>query len=221
MLGVAVTGLLAAFMAGMAANVSSFNTVMTYDLWQPYVRPGRSDQYYLWFGRVATVAGIGIGILTAFIAAGYNNIMNYIQLLFSFFNAPLFATFIIAMFWKRATPWAGLWGLVAGTLGAMVTHFLHVGFFGGPPVVHFGSDLAASFWGAIVAFVADAVVTVAVSLVTAPKPEHELRGLVHGLPRTDERPEELTPADRVWYRRPAVLGYGALALVVGLNLAFL
>ena len=117
-LGIALTGLLAAFMAGMAANVSAFNTVFTYDIWRPYFRRDRPDTYYLQVGRVATVAGVLIGIGTAFIAAGYKNIMNYIQLLFSIFNAPLFATFIIGMFWKRTTPWGGFWGLVAGTLGA-------------------------------------------------------------------------------------------------------
>ncbi len=106
-LGVALAGLLAAFMAGMAANVSSFNTVVTYDIWQTYIRKGRRDRYYLNVGRVVTVVGIVIGIGTAFIASGYNNIQNYIQLLFSFFNAPLFATFILAMFWKRTTPWSG------------------------------------------------------------------------------------------------------------------
>ena len=115
MLGLALVGLIAAFMAGVAANVSAFNTVVTYDLWEPYVRQGRDDDYYLRFGRIATVGGILIGILTALIASGYTNIMDYIQLLFSFFNAPLFATFIIGMFWRRMTPWAGFWGLVAGT----------------------------------------------------------------------------------------------------------
>ncbi len=116
-LGVALAGLLAAFMAGMAANVSSFNTVFTYDIWQTYIVKGRRDGYYLNVGRVVTVVGIAIGIGTAFIAQGYTNIMNYIQLLFGFFNAPLFATFIIAMFWKRASPWAGVSGLAAGALG--------------------------------------------------------------------------------------------------------
>ncbi len=115
MLGLALAGLIAAFMAGVAANVSAFNTVVTYDLWEPYVRGGQSDDYYLRFGRIATVVGIVIGIATALIASGYNNIMDYIQLLFSFFNAPLFATFIIGMFWRRMTPWAGFCGLVAGT----------------------------------------------------------------------------------------------------------
>ena len=149
MLGIALAGLLAAFMAGVAANVSAFNTVVTYDLWEPYVRSGRSDEYYIRFGRIATVTGIVIGIGTALIASGYNNIMDYIQLLFSFFNAPLFATFIIGMFWKRMTPWAGLWGLIAGTVGAAAAHYGNSW-----DLINLGSAQAAAFWGAIAAFVA-------------------------------------------------------------------
>ena len=110
MLGIAITGLLAAFMAGVAANVTAFNTVVSYDLWQAYVRKDEPDQYYVRFGRIATVLGIIVAIGTAFIAAGFNSIMDYIQALFSFFNAPLFATFIMAMFWKRATPWGASGG---------------------------------------------------------------------------------------------------------------
>jgi SSS family solute:Na+ symporter len=109
----------------VAANVTAFNTVVSYDLWQAYVRKDKPDQYYVRFGRIATVLGIIIAIGTAFIAAGFNSIMDYIQALFSFFNAPLFATFIIAMFWKRATPWAGFWGLASGTFAAVAVHFLH------------------------------------------------------------------------------------------------
>ena len=188
MLGIALTGLLAAFMAGVAANVTAFNTVVSYDLWQAYIQKDKDDAYYVRFGRLATVAGILIAILTAFIAKGYSNIMNYIQLLFSYFNAPLFATFIIAMFWKRATPWAGFWGLVAGTLGAFFTHFFY-----SRGTINFGPDLAASFWGAGIAFAADAVVTVAVSLVTQPKPLSELRGLMSsGAPRRE------SAADAIW-----------------------
>jgi len=226
-LGVAVVGLLAAFMAGMAANVSSFNTVVTYDIIQPYVKPGRDDAFYLRQSRLWTVVGVLIGVGTAFIAAGYENIMNYIQLLFSVFNAPLFATFIIAMFWKRTTPWAGFWGLLSGIVGAYVFHTLTTGItlFGGPKlfdkVVHFSGEQQGNFYGAIAAFVVDAVVTVGVTLVTAPKPEAELRGLVYGLTRTDERPEEQTAADRVWYRRPGLLGGGALVLATGLSLYFI
>src|SRR3954452_13535996 len=216
MLGIAVTGLLAAFMAGVAANVTSFNTVVTYDLWQSYVRKDRDSQYYVRVGRIATVAGLLISVATAFIAKGYSNIMNYVQLLFSYFNAPLFATFIIAMFWRRTTPMAGFLGMVAGFLGAFVTHQLT-----SSGTINLGSELAASFWGAVVAFLADAVVTVAVSLVTEPKPEDELRGLVWGLPRKDALPERMQEGDDAWYRSPWLLGIGALALVVILNIIFI
>jgi SSS family solute:Na+ symporter len=142
--------------------------------------------------------------------------MDYIQALFSFFNAPLFATFIIAMFWRRATAWAGFWGLAAGTLAAVATHFLHSR---GP--LDLGSPLSADFWGAVAAFVVDAVVTVAVSLATRPKPDDELRGLVWGLTRTEDATAERDPAERVWWRRPAVLGAIALAITALLYLVFL
>jgi solute:Na+ symporter, SSS family len=216
MLGLAVTGLLAAFMAGVAANVTSFNTVVTYDLWQDYFVKDRDPKYYIRAGRIVTVVGLLISVATAFIAKGYSNIMNYVQLLFSYFNAPLFATFIIAMFWRRTTPWAGFWGLIAGFLGAFVTHEL-----ASSGTVNLGSELAASFWGAVVAFAADAVVTVIVSLVTQPKPEEELRGLVWGLPRKDAEPERMEEGDQVWYRSVWLLGGGALALVVILNIIFI
>jgi SSS family solute:Na+ symporter len=214
-LGIALTGLLAAFMAGMAANVSSFNTVVTYDIIEPYVKPGMDDHWYLRMGRIVTVAGVLVAIGTAFIASGYQNIMDYIQLLFSFFNAPLFATFIIALFWKRATPWAGISGLAAGTLGAAAAHYLHTW-----GVIDLGTDQAAAFWGAAVAFIADAVVTVVVSLFTQPKPVEQLRGLVWS-----ETPEELrrprrTAEDHGWYRSPAVLGGGVIAATVALNIVF-
>jgi SSS family solute:Na+ symporter len=222
-LGIAITGLLAAFMSGMAANVTAFNTVVTYDLWQAYVKKDEEDAYYLRFGRLITVVGVLIAVGTAFIAAGFSNIMNYIQLLFSFFNAPLFATFIIAMFWRRSTPWAGFWGLVAGTLGAFVTHMLYAGFspLGIGQIWHFNTDLAASFWGAIVAFLACAVVTVGVSLVTEPKPEEELRGLVWGLDRKEKDQSRMERGEGGWWRSPALLGGVALAGTVILNLLFL
>jgi SSS family solute:Na+ symporter len=142
--------------------------------------------------------------------------MNYVQLLFSYFNAPLFATFIIAMFWRRTTPWAGFWGLIAGFLGAFVTHELS-----SSGTVDLGSQLAASFWGAVAAFAADAVVTVAVSLFTQPKETEELRGLVWGLPRRDVEADRMSEEDRVWYRSPWLLGAGAMALVVILNIVFI
>ncbi len=213
MLGLALVGLIAAFMAGVAANVSAFNTVVTYDLWEPYVRSGESDDYYVRVGRIATVGGILVGIGTALIASGYTNIMDYIQLLFSFFNAPLFATFIIGMFWRRMTPWAGFWGLVAGTFGAAAAHFGHAW-----EIVNLGSAQAAAFWGAIAAFLLDAIVSVVVTFVTQPKPVEELQGLVYGMANVDEH----VPAEeRVWYRKPWLLATGALGLVVALNIVFI
>src|SRR6266700_4171168 len=187
-LGVAMAGLIAAFMAGMAANVSAFNTVFTYDIWQAYVRRDRPDHYYLQVGRIVTIAGVLVGILTAFIAAGYSNIMNYIQLLFSFFNAPLFATFILAMFWKRVSPMAGVFGLAAGTLAAGVFHYVAFNlpyFYPGGVIDPAQATINAqmqNFYGAIAAFVADIVVTVVVTYLGKPKPLSELAGLVWGVP---------------------------------------
>ncbi|MEV3980355.1 sodium:solute symporter family protein [Nonomuraea sp. NPDC049758] len=205
-LGVAVTGLLASFMAGMAANISGFNTVFTNDIWQAHVRPDRPDGYYLKVGRVATVAGVALGVGTAFIAAGYSNIMNYLQALFSFFNAPLFATFVVGLFWRRMTPWAGFWGLLAGTLSAFASYFAYKA-----GVVDFGTELNASFWGAGIAFAVDVLVSVIVTLVTTPKPERELRGLVYGLNAADLEDDALA-GDKRWYRSPVLLGTGAVIL---------
>jgi SSS family solute:Na+ symporter len=160
------------------------------------------------------MGGLVVAIGTAFIAKGYSNIMNYVQLLFSYFNAPLFATFIIGMFWRRSTPWAGLAGLVAGTLGAFVTHELYAA-----GSIHLGSAQSANFAGAIVAFVADAVVTIGVSLATQPKPVAELQGLVWGLHR--DGPDDFLRGDDAWYRSPWLLGIGALILVVILNIVFI
>jgi solute:Na+ symporter, SSS family len=203
MLGLAVAGLLAAFMAGVAANVSAFNTVVTYDLLEPYVRKDRPDAEYVRFGRIATVCGVLVSIATALIAAGYSNIMNYIQVLFSVFNVPLFATFFIGMFWKRMTPWAGFWGMVAGSIGALGTYVLYK-----TGTLAFGSDLAEAFWAAIVAFTLDALVSVAVTFVTQPRPVHELDGLVYGMAHI----ERTRRADRGWYRSPALLGAAVLTL---------
>jgi solute:Na+ symporter, SSS family len=213
-LGIAMTGLLAAFMAGMAANVSSFNTVVTYDIIEPYIARGRPDEYYLRMGRIVTCAGVLVAIGTAFIASGYQNIMDYIQLLFSFFNAPLFATFIIALFWKRATPWAGVSGLAAGTLGAAAAHYAHTWGW-----IDLGTDQAAAFWGAAVAFISDAVVTVGVSLVTQPKPVEQLHGLVWSETPKEMRSPKREGAEAAWFRSPAILGGAVLVSCVVLNFA--
>jgi len=217
MLGIAVVALMAAFMAGVAANVTAFNTVVTYDLLQDYVWKDRDPAFYLRWGRLMTIGGILISIATAFIAKGYSNMMNYIQTLFSIFNVPLFTTFIIAMFWKRATAWGGFWSLVAGTATAYGVNRLaayHV-------IFHFGSALSASFWQSIWAFIVGTVVLVAVSLVTKPKPKEELRGLVWGLTRKEERELNADPRDRLWWRSPALLGGVAIAIVIALNIIFI
>jgi solute:Na+ symporter, SSS family len=216
MLGLAITGLVAAFMAGVAANVTSFNTVVTYDLIQSYFAKDRDSDFYLRAGRLVTIAGILISIFTAFIAKGYSNIMNYIQTLFSIFNAPLFATFIIAMFWRRATAWGGFFSLVAGTAAAYIVNRLNAYH----TVFHFGSALSASFWQAIIAFITGGVVLIVVSLVTKPKPTEELRGLVWGLTREPEEEEHPDPRDKLWWRSPALLGGVAFALLIVLNIIF-
>ncbi|MCX5381963.1 sodium:solute symporter family protein [Streptomyces sp. NBC_00083] len=206
-LGIAVTGLLAAFMAGMAANVSSFNTVFTYDIWAKYVKKDRPDAYYLRFGRLITAIGVLASIGTAFIASSFSNIMGYLQTLFSFFNVPMFVVFVIGMFWKRASVKSGVWGLFAGTSAAMVNYF----WIYKQGVISIPTDQGANFVSAIVGFVAGAVVMVAVTLFTAPKPAAELAGLVYGTksPGIEEPPAE---GDSAWYRRPALLGWGAIAL---------
>src|SRR5262249_36094500 len=103
MLGVGLTGLMASFMSGMAGNVTAFNTVWTYDIYQSYIRPGAPDQHYLPGGRITTVAGVALSLGTAYLAQHYTNIMDLLQLVFGFVNAPLFATFLLGMFWKRST----------------------------------------------------------------------------------------------------------------------
>ncbi|WP_089158452.1 sodium:solute symporter family protein [Micromonospora sp. NBS 11-29] len=205
-LGVAVTGLVASFMAGMAANVSGFNTVFTYDIWQAYFRRDRPDEYYVRVGRIATVVAVVVGIGTAFIAAGFSNIMNYIQALFSFFNAPLFGTFIIGMFWRRMSPLAGFWSLLSGTVVAIGTYLLYRG-----GVISFNSDLEESFWGAGLAFVTAAVVAVIVTPLTRPKSDSELTGLVYGLSDTTLADDSLA-GDAAWYRSPVLLGVVAVIL---------
>ncbi|RDG33261.1 sodium:solute symporter family protein [Streptomyces corynorhini] len=206
-LGIAVTGLLAAFMAGMAANVSSFNTVFTNDIWGAYLKKDREDAYYLRTGRVVTAVGVLIGMGTAFIASSFSNIMNYLQTLFSFFNVPLFVVFIIGMFWKRTTPAAGFWGLLSGTAAAMLNYFwLYKG-----GVIDIPSDQGANFVSSIVAFVVGAVVMVIVSYVTRPKPVEKLAGLVYGT-RSPDMDDVAAEGDDVWYRKPALLGWGAIIL---------
>ncbi|MBX6330310.1 MAG: sodium:solute symporter family protein [Gemmatimonadaceae bacterium] len=222
MLGVGLTALLASFMSGMAGNVTAFNTVWTYDIYQSHIRRGASDAHYLWMGRAATVGGIALSVGAAYVAGAFNNIMDLLQLVFAFVNAPLFATFALGMFWRRTTGHGAFVGLLAGTIGAAVHHGLTlpagapVGVKGGYlAVLHvYPSELAQTFWTAIVAWVTCVVVTILVSLATRPRPDEELRGLVYALtPRPSER--ELR-----WLERPWVLGAAVLVLTAALNFVF-
>ncbi|UOX88841.1 sodium:solute symporter family protein [Amycolatopsis sp. FBCC-B4732] len=214
MLGIAIAGLLASFMAGMAANLSSFNTVFTYDIWQTYIKKDKPDGYYLRLGRVVTSGGTILAIGTAFIASNSGNILNYLQDLFSFFNAPLFATFILGMFWKRMTPQAGWLGLVLGTASAITVWGLsQAGVLG-------LTGQGISFVAAGTAFVVDIVASVVVSLATKPKPDEELVGLVYSLTPRDSLKHDDTGENAGWYRKPGLLAGIVLILTIALNVIF-
>ena len=217
MLGVGLTALMASFMSGMAGNVTAFNTVWTYDIYQSYIRRGAPDSHYLLMGRIATIGGTLLSIGAAYLATLYNNLMDLLQLVFGFVNAPLFATFLLGMFWKRATGHGAFTGLVAGTISAAATHGMTFaeGKGGWLDVLHeFPSVMAQNFWIAIFAWSACFLVTIAVSLASRPRPESELEGLVYGV----------TPIPRqsgvVWYMRPGWLAAVAGAVCVVLNLLF-
>ncbi|HEY8485180.1 MAG TPA: sodium:solute symporter family protein [Longimicrobiales bacterium] len=222
LLGLGLTALMASFMSGMAGNVTAFNTVWTYDIYQAYIKKDASDAHYLWMGRLATVFGIALSVLTAYATTQFNNIMDMLQLVFAFVNAPLFATFLLGMFWKRTTGHGAFTGLLAGTLAAAAHHGLSlpagsaVGIKGGwlGVLTTYPSEMAQNFWTAIYAWTTCFVVTIAVSLVTKPRPDEELRGLVYSL---TERPKDERLA---WYQRPATLGAAALVMTLVLNVIF-
>jgi SSS family solute:Na+ symporter len=221
-LGLGLTALLASFMSGMAGNVTAFNTVWTYDIYQAYLRRRASDAHYLWMGRMATIFGIAASVLTAYVAAQFNDIMDVLQLVFAFVNAPLLATFLLGMFWKRATGHGAFAGLVAGTLAAALHHGLTlpsgaaVGVKGGwlATLAVYPSEMAQNFWTAIDAWTVCFVVTIAASLATKPRDDRELVGLVYSL---TERPRDERLA---WYRRPAILGIVVLVASALLNVVF-
>ena len=218
LLGVAIAGMLAAFMAGMAANISAFNTVFSYDIWQEYVVKERDDAYYIRIGRIMTVVATVVAIFTSFLAASYENAMSYLQTLFGFFNAPLFATFILGMFWKRMTATAGWAGLVSGTVGAVIVAVLSEDALGGLSVgvIPIGGQ-GASFVAAGTAFVVDVLVSYVVSLATQPKPAESLRGLVYSETPKEDFEEDTTTS---WWQSPTKLAGISLALVILLNIVF-
>ncbi|SPE35712.1 SSS sodium solute transporter superfamily [Candidatus Sulfopaludibacter sp. SbA3] len=216
-LGVGLAGLMASFMSGMAGNVTAFNTVFTYDIYQSYINKHAADSHYLMVGRMTTIAGVALSIGAAYVASYYNNIMDLLQFVFGFVNAPLFATFLLGMFWKRATAHGAFAGLLSGTIAAGATWGLTVaegkgGLFG--TVYTFPSTMAQNFWIAIFGFGVCFLLTILVSTMTAPRPEKELEGLVYGL--TKIRHDE----GAKWWQRPAPLAIFVSALVIFLNIWF-
>jgi SSS family solute:Na+ symporter len=223
LLGLGLTALMASFMSGMAGNVTAFNTVWTYDIYQGYIKKDASDQHYLWMGRMATVFGIALSVGTAYLATRFNNIMDFLQLVFAFVNAPLFATFLLGMFWKRATGHGAFFGLLTGTAAAAAHHGLtlpqaaEAGIKGGwLGLLHtYPSEMAQNFWTAIFAWSTCFVLTIAISLLTRRlRSDEDLKGLVYSL---TERPrEEHLP----WWKRPEGMGVMVLLLALVLNLVF-
>jgi solute:Na+ symporter, SSS family len=222
-LGLGLTALLASFMSGMAGNVTAFNTVWTYDIYQSYIKPNAEDAHYLRMGRWATVFGIALSVAAAYAAAHFNNIMDMLQLVFAFVNAPLFATFLLGMFWRRATGHGAFTGLLAGTGSAALHHGLTIptgatpgikGAWLGTAMHVYPSEMAQNFWTAIWAWSVCFVVTIVISLFTRPRQKEELAGLVYSL---TERPRD---EHLRWYKRPIMLGAAVLVIAVMLNLLF-
>jgi len=183
LLGLGITALIAGFMSGMAGNVSAFTTVWTYDIYRAFIKKDGSDHHYVNMGRWCTVLGVAISIGTAYLVMDFKSIMDYVQALFSFFIAPLFATVILGMLWKRASPTGGFWGLLAGTASSVAMWaWVKVD----PSALRYialssyAKDMAENMYRALWSCIICALVTVIVSLLTKPKPEAELKGLVYG-----------------------------------------
>jgi SSS family solute:Na+ symporter len=223
LLGLALTALLASFMSGMAGNVTAFNTVWTYDLYQAYIAPNKRDEHYLWMGRMVTVVGILLSIACAYFASNYSNAMDVLQLVFGFVNAPLFATFVLGMFWARATAHGAFYGLLGGTATSALFHALTLATGNAPGIKGgylgvlstFPSEMAQNFWLASFAFTVCFLLTVGISLATKrTKADEELKGLVYSMtPR-------LKDDERHWILKPTVLGVILLAGCAVLNVIF-
>jgi SSS family solute:Na+ symporter len=227
-LGLGITALLASFMSGMAGNISAFNTVWTYDIYQSYIRPATAnkeadDKHYLKVGRLATIFGVLVSIAAAYLASMFGNIMDFLQTIFSMINAPLFAVIFLGMFWKRSTGHAAFTGLLAGFLIALLHHGLTVPA-GATTLVKGGwiatlhvypVEMAQNFWTAIFAFTTSALVTVVISLLTRrTKSNDELVGLVYSLtPRMKED-------HVVWYKRSSTLAVVVLLIATILTILF-
>ena len=222
LLGLGLTALIASFMSGMAGNVTAFNTVWTYDIYQAYIHRGASDKHYLWMGRFTTVWGIALSVAAAYIATQFNSIMDMLQGVFALVNAPLLATMLLGMFWKRTTGLGAFVGLVSGTSAGLL-HYAMTLPKGATSWVKGGwittahiypSELAQAFWTAIFAWTTCFVVTFVISIFTKPRAENELVGLVYSL---TERPKDEGGS---WYTRPVTVGIIVIVFVIALNFVF-
>jgi len=217
LLGLGITALVAGFMAGMAGNVSAFATVWTYDIYRPFLRKNAPDQHYVSMGRWCTLIGLFVSIGTAYLAMGFASIMDYVQALFGFFIAPLFGTVLLGMLWKRVSRAAGFWGLLAGTLSSITMFTLMkldprwVSVFAlSPHAQGLAQDMYQALWSCVTCV----VVTVLVTLVTKPRPDEELKGLVYAL--TEVAHEEHASL----LHRPLFWGIAALAVLLVLQIIF-
>ncbi len=216
-LGVGITALIASFMSGMAGNVTAFNTVWTFDIYQSHIKKNASERHYLYVGKATTVIGIMISIATAYVARGFNSIMDLLQLVFSFVNAPLFATFFLGMFWKRTTGHGAFWGLLSGTATAALVHGITTAEGKGGWIIsvhNFYSGTSQAFTIAWISFVVCFIVTALISLITKPRPENELAGLVYSL--TSKQHDKA----RIWYKNPLWLGMLVLIITLIFNIIF-
>ena len=223
LLGLALTALLASFMSGMAGNVTAFNTVWTYDLYQAYLAPNKPDAHYMTMGKYVTIVGIILSGGCALVARNYSNAMDIIQLVFGFVNAPLFATFLLGMFWKRATSHGAFFGLLGGTLTSCLFHGCTIAAGNSPGIKGawltalqtFPSEMAQNFWLAIFAFSSCLTLTIVISLATArTKSDEDLEGLVYSLT------EKVREPDQAWYATPGFLGSVLLGFCLFLNIYF-
>ncbi|MEX0986870.1 MAG: sodium:solute symporter family protein [Bacteroidales bacterium] len=223
-LGLGLTALMASFMSGMAGNVTAFNTVFTYDIYQSYLVSGKSDKHYLRVGQITTIVGVLVSILTAYVAALFNNIMDFLQLIFAFINAPLFAAFLAGMFTKRATGHGAFYGLLTGTVSAAIVHGLTIprgadslvkGGWTGTVLKEFPSEMAQNFWIAIIAFSVALLATIIISMLTKrTKSDAELKGLVYQLtPKTIDDSKH-------WYQKPVFLAWVVAIVTIILSVIF-
>jgi SSS family solute:Na+ symporter len=227
LLGLGVTAMIAGFMSGMAGNVSAFATVWTYDVYRPLLNKTAGDAHYVSMGRWCSIIGVFIAIATAYAAMLFSNILVYLQVLVMFFIVPLFGAVIVGMLWKRASPAGGFWGFLSGIL-ASISIFVYVHAFPdrfdaaalNPAHIKnialspLAKDMAVNMFGALWSLTVSVAVTVLVSLLTKPKPDSELRGLVYGL---TQLPYEGPCA---WYRRPALWAGVVGGILVIVNIIF-